>query len=386
VTLFASEARRTDALVRVNQIGTDATVDAWAGSAFVNVYFAVNTRVTWHANASESAALVQTGAVVLARIRVAFVDVDLAARSGESARAVALERSGSVDAQSVVFARRAGFAFVDVFRAVHSFEAVGTRTQVGAVDGTRFATGTGVARIRGASVVQMTQQTSFAWGTLAVEAADTIVTGGAIEASGTGAVINVLRTISSGPSVDANARISAVRVDASGSVFADGRPQSALVHVLIAVRARERRRALTRVTVDPVHTRSSVLAQMSGAVVDVLLTVGSSKTWRASAFVVEGIDGFAGSTILARRRAAWNVLVLAVLSGVSNVAVALVRSVRVDTSSVDAGILLALVDIDGAIVSGESGRARALVRVRQGRASGSVLARLQGAVIDRLAA
>ncbi len=59
---------------------------------------------------------------------------------------------------------------------------------------------------------------------------------------------------------------------------------------------------------------------------------------------------------------------------------------RVDTSSVDAGILLALVDIDGAIVSGESGRARALVRVRQGRASGSVLARLQGAVIDRLAA
>ena len=120
----------------------------------------VQTR-TWHANASESAALVQTGAVVLARIRVAFVDVDLAARSGESARAVALERSGRVDAQSVVFARRAGFAFVDVFRAVDSFEAVGTRTQVGAVDGTRFATGAGVARIRCAGVVQMTQQTSF---------------------------------------------------------------------------------------------------------------------------------------------------------------------------------------------------------------------------------
>ena len=58
----------------------------------------------------------------------------------------------------------------------------------------------------------------------------------------------------------------------------------------------------------------------------------------------------------------------------------------VDTSSVDAGILLALVDVDGAIVSGESGRAGALVRVRQGRAGGAVLAGLQGAVVDRLAA
>ena len=104
------------------------------------------------------------------------------------------------------------------------------------------------------------------------------MTGGAIEASGAGAVVDVLRTIGSGPSVDADARISAVRVDASGSVFADGRPQSALVHVLVAVRACERCRALTRVTVDAVHARSSVLAQMSRAVVDVLLTVGSSKT------------------------------------------------------------------------------------------------------------
>ena len=48
-------------------------------------------------------------------------------------------------------------------------------------------------------------------------------------------------------------------------------------------------------------------------------------TWRTAAFVVEGINGFAGSTILARRRAAWNVLTLAVLAGVSNVAVAPVQ-------------------------------------------------------------
>ena len=60
---------------------------------------------TWHADTSESAAFIEARAIVLARIGIALVDVDLAPGSGESSRAVALERSRSVDAQAVVLAR-----------------------------------------------------------------------------------------------------------------------------------------------------------------------------------------------------------------------------------------------------------------------------------------
>lgn len=117
--------------------------------------------VTWHADTSESAAFVQASAVVLARIRVAFVDVDLASGAGESARAIAPERAGSVDAEAVVLARRTGLAFVDVFRTVDTFVAVRTRAHVGTIDGTCVTDGASVARIGSARIVQMAQQTSF---------------------------------------------------------------------------------------------------------------------------------------------------------------------------------------------------------------------------------
>lgn len=63
-------------------------------------------KITWHAHASERPRVIQTGTFVFARMRVALVDVGLAPGSCESLRTIAGERSGSVDANSVVFARR----------------------------------------------------------------------------------------------------------------------------------------------------------------------------------------------------------------------------------------------------------------------------------------
>lgn len=61
---------------------------------------------TWHTDASEGPWIVETGSVVLARVRLALVDVGLAPRSGESLGAVAGERARRVHAHSVVLARR----------------------------------------------------------------------------------------------------------------------------------------------------------------------------------------------------------------------------------------------------------------------------------------
>lgn len=56
-------------------------------------------------------------------MRIALVHVRLAPRPREPLRAIARERTGRVDAHSVVFARRSLFAFVDVFGTIHSFVA-----------------------------------------------------------------------------------------------------------------------------------------------------------------------------------------------------------------------------------------------------------------------
>lgn len=101
---------------------------------------------------------------------------------------------------------------------------------------------------------------------------------GAIEAGGSGAVVDVLRAIGSGPAVDADARVAAVRVGAGGAVLADGRPQGALVDILVAVRTGERRRTLARVAVDAVDAHGAVLAPVTRTVVGVLLAVDSRET------------------------------------------------------------------------------------------------------------
>lgn len=63
----------------------------------------------------------------------------------------------------------------------------------------------------------------------------------------------------------------------------------------------------------------------------------------------------------------------------------LVGSVGVDAAAVNARVAQALVDVDGAGGAGKARSAGALVRVGQRRALGAVLARVQGAVVDRLA-
>ena len=63
-------------------------------------------RLTRHADASESASLVDAGALVLAGVGLALVDVDLAPAALEAGRAVATVRAGSVDTKATMLTRR----------------------------------------------------------------------------------------------------------------------------------------------------------------------------------------------------------------------------------------------------------------------------------------
>lgn len=247
----------------------------------------MDSGVTWHADATECTAFVQTSAVILAGIRIALVDVDLAPGSGESARAVAFERTWRVDAEPVVLARRTRLTLIDIVGTVDSLEPFGTRAHVRSVDGTRVANSTGVTRIRGASVVQMAQQPRFPGCALTEETAHAVVARRTVEASRSGTVVDVLRTVGTGPSVDADARVAAVCVGARGAVLANAGTEGTFIYVLVAVRSRKRRRATTRVTVDAIDASRSVLAQMARTVVQILLAVGTAETDWTATLVVE---------------------------------------------------------------------------------------------------
>lgn len=61
--------------------------------------------LTGHADTAIGSALVEAGAIVLARVRVALVDVHLAAGARKTDRTIAAIRAGRVDTGAAVFAR-----------------------------------------------------------------------------------------------------------------------------------------------------------------------------------------------------------------------------------------------------------------------------------------
>lgn len=129
--------------------------------------------------------------------------------------------------------------------------------------------------------------TSFAIGALTVEAANAVDAGGPVEASRPSAVVDVDAAVGTGPAVDADARVAAMGVGASGPVVANRGPGQALVDVELALRPGERRRTQTRVLVDPVHASGAILTEVTDTVVYILFAVVPSITCKTNAKTVK---------------------------------------------------------------------------------------------------
>jgi len=111
-----------------------------------------------------------------------------------------------------------------------------------------------------------------------VEAADPVDASGAVETGGPGAIVNVHRTVLSGPAVYANAVVRSQRIGTRGTVVTDTGPHGALVHVHLTRVARPLGRARARVTVHAVHARTTVQAGVWYTIVDVFFTVFATET------------------------------------------------------------------------------------------------------------
>lgn len=163
-------------------------------------------------------------------MRFAFVHICLAPRPWESLRAIAHKRTRCIHANSIVFTRWPLFAFIDILGAVNSLVSGRTWARKWAIDWTCVANCVRMARIWRASVVQVTQEASLTGRTAAVEATDTVYAGGAIKTGRINAIVNVIRTIGSGPTIYADARVAAVRICACGAILANWWPVNLKKH------------------------------------------------------------------------------------------------------------------------------------------------------------
>lgn len=157
-------------------------------------------------------------------MRLAFIYVRLASRSRKALRTVARKRAGRIHANAVVFARRSLLTLVNVLRTIDTLVAGRTRARERAVDRTGVTNGVRMARIRGARIVQVTQQARLSGRTLAQEAAHAINACGSVKAGRAHTVVNVHTAIRPRPSVDADTGIATDHVRTGGTVLAHRRP------------------------------------------------------------------------------------------------------------------------------------------------------------------
>lgn len=190
---------------------------------------------------------------------LALVHVRLAARSRKALRTIARKRAGRIHANAVVLARQSLFAFVNVLTAIGALVTAGARTRKRTVNGTGIAQGIRVARIRCARIVQMAQQSGFAFGAATIETAHAIDACRSVEAGRRKAIVNVFTAIGARPAVDANASVAAVRIRAGCTVLADRRSGGAFVNVIFAVLADVVGIALAAIRIDPINTDAAIL-------------------------------------------------------------------------------------------------------------------------------
>lgn len=144
-----------------------------------------------------------------------------------------------------------------------------------------------MARVRRARIVEMAEQSRFAGCAPTVETAHAIDARGTVETRRVHTVVDVLAAVRSRPSVDTDARVPTVRVRASGTVLAHGRTHRTLVHVVFAVFAHIVRWTFAAVRIDGVHAGATVLAEMAGTVVDVLLAVHALEAcWKSKTNII----------------------------------------------------------------------------------------------------
>lgn len=386
LTHGASKPWLAGACETVDHVPTDAVIHTWVALAVIHVDLTVRSHVAWHANASELSNAVQASGIVLAGHGQAFVDVDLTAWASISPATLALERAFRVHTLPKVFTWiRADRALVHVLVAGPPHKTGGARADGAPVEGVGVTHGSFVARVADTGVIEVAQQTRLPDWTRAEEGGHSVVAGGAIEADGYRAVVNVFAAVVARPAVHADAGVSADGVEAGAAVVTGVGLHETLVYIFRTVLTCPLRRALAIVGVHAVDAYPAVHALVTRAVIHVVLAVVSLKAWQASAFVGMVARLSAGPSVEALRRGAGQGGHLACAPAVSRRTLAPEGAVGVHAQApVQAHArLAALVNVTPAIFPLKPGRAGTIVVVIPVDAAGAIGTWGRGTSVDK---
>lgn len=190
-------------------------------------------------------------------------------------------------------------AFISVSLAGAAYISRWTVTVIHATDGVGVTLRALSAGVTNAGIISVAQQSCLSM------RADTDKRCNSINACGAGAaccccaVINVYRAVRAAPSINAHTDVTSNQVAAGASILTSVWLQAAFINVFCTVLTCPLWGALTVVSIDAVHAGSSVCTLMTGAVINVILTVCSIKTWEAVAIVAGFRALVAGASIQA---------------------------------------------------------------------------------------
>lgn len=125
----------------------------------------------------------------------------------------------------------------------------------------------------------MTKKARFAGHAITVERSNAIDTCGPVKTRSAGTIVNIHTTIRSGPAVHTDARVAAVRICARGAILAHRRPAQAFVHIVLTIFTGQRSRALATVRINAIDACTAVLAQIAGAIIDIIFTVDTLEAY-----------------------------------------------------------------------------------------------------------
>lgn len=379
----------TFTMKRVDLVNAFAIVETRLAGTFICVNVAEYTLVSWHTNAMEASNLIQTGCIIMAGIRHALIDIHLTAWPFVSLRTAALERAFGVQTPTAVFTWVCSkSALIGVLVAGGPRVTRWTGANGLAIDWVGVTVGALLAGVTDAGIIKMAQQTCASMRALAEEGGHPVVAGRPMIARCTGAVIDVLAAVVARPAVHTDAVVTSVSIMAGPSVLTRVGHQLAFVHIFCAILTCVMRRTLAVVGVYSVHTDSTVLTVVTGAIINVVFTVWAGKAWQTGAVVgcVPFLD--ARASVLARRGTAGHVERFAVRAGILLRAPAVVRPHLVHAHAAVVarrGQLGAFVDILFAGFAVEGGRTRADEGGVEGGALAAVGTRVGGTGVGDVA-
>ena len=134
----------------------------------------------------------------------------------------------------------------------------------------------------------MTQKTSFIWRTVTYITGNAILTGTTVQARLLSTIVNINFTIFSFESIYTNARISTVSIGTSSTILTNIWTNGTFIDIFSTILSCVFWRTIACVCIKSIDTFSTILTEMTIAIIYIDLTTCTSKSWKQNMLLKSG--------------------------------------------------------------------------------------------------